>query len=164
MKTLIKRGATLGMVAGAMMAMFSMVAMAAAGDGFWTPLNAIAHTLWNGAPLNGQFSARALIVGMVAHMATSMMLGVAVAGATRSLRRNQLATVGVATMLAMTMWAVQLAVWSSISRSAFDAFTPWVLLVGHAVFGMTAGVLVARSAATSVTLPTSDVRQAVGAV
>ena len=67
-------------------------------------------------------------------------------------------------MLAMTMWAVQLAVWSSISRSAFDAFTPWVLLVGHAVFGMTAGVLVARSAATSVTLPTSDVRQAVGAV
>ncbi len=164
MKNLIKRGATAGMVAGAMMAMFSMVAMAAAGNGFWTPLNAIAHTVWKGAPLDGQFSGRALIVGMLAHMATSMMLGVAVVAATRSFRRNLLATVGVATMLAMAVWAVQLAVWSSISQSAFDAFTPWVLFVAHAVFGMTAGVLVARSASSSATLPAGAVRQTVGVV
>jgi hypothetical protein len=42
-----------------------------------------------------------------------------------------------------------LAVWSSINESAADAFTPWVLFFAHAVFGMTAGVLVARTATVS---------------
>jgi hypothetical protein len=65
MKYLLKRGAGVGMAAGAMMAMFSMLAMAVSGNGFWTPLNAIAHTLWKGAPLDGQFSLRALVVGVV---------------------------------------------------------------------------------------------------
>jgi hypothetical protein len=58
MKYLLKRGAGVGMAAGAMMAMFSMLAMAVSGNGFWTPLNAIAHTLWKGAPLDGRFNWR----------------------------------------------------------------------------------------------------------
>jgi hypothetical protein len=41
-------GALAGLLGGVVMAMWSMVAFAATGAGFWTPVNLIAHTIWRG--------------------------------------------------------------------------------------------------------------------
>lgn len=135
----IGRGAVIGAVAGMMMAMWSMVALAATGDGFWTPVNAIAHTVWDGAPLGGGFDGAALAVGLMVHMAVSMMLGVViavVASASTSVGVRSAVAIGVS----MAAWAGQLVVWDAVDSAAADAFTPWVLLAGHAVFGMVAAV------------------------
>lgn len=57
----IRNGAVIGAVAGMMMAMWSMVALAVTGHGFWAPVNAIAHTVWDSAPLDGTFDVAALL-------------------------------------------------------------------------------------------------------
>lgn len=148
LKTLRGR-AVVGMAAGAMMAMFSMVAMAAAGDGFWTPVNLIAHTVWDGAPLDGEFSGGGLVLGMVVHMMLSMMLGIIVVQAAERLGRGALAS---GMLVAAVAYVGQLIVWPVVAEPAFEAYTPWVLLVGHVMFGMVAGL------AAGATLGKSDSR------
>jgi len=137
-----KNGTLIGMVAGAMMAMVAMIATAATGDGFWTPVNAIAHTVWDGAPLDTSFSAGALALGVGLHMAVSMMLGIGIAllVAGRAVARGTTAVLALGA--AMAAWLVQLAAWPAVDEAAAEATPQWVLFVGHAVFGMVAAVLV----------------------
>ncbi len=132
-------GAVIGAVAGMMMAMWSMVALAATGAGFWTPVNAIAHTVWDGAPLTGGFDGAALAVGLMVHMAVSMMLGVGIAVAA-STSTSAAVRSAIAIGVSMAAWAGQLVVWDAVDAAAADAFTAWVLFVGHVVFGMVAAV------------------------
>lgn len=140
-----KRGSLIGMVSGAMMAMFAMIAAAATGDGFWAPVNAIAHTVWRGAPLDGTISFGALALGMLIHMATAMMLGVViVAGVARSSTRSM--TVMAATGVAVAAWLVQIPIWSAIDSPGAHSFHRLILFAGHLIFGMTAGLLVSRAA------------------
>ena len=79
--TLMRRGAIAGAVAGMAMAMWSMAVLLATGAGFWTPLNLIAHTLWHGAPVGPTFSGGAMMLGLMVHMAVSMMPGASFAAA-----------------------------------------------------------------------------------
>jgi hypothetical protein len=51
------------------------------GGGFWTPVNLIAHTFWRHAPLDGRFSAPALIIGLALHMTVAMLFGTVIAAA-----------------------------------------------------------------------------------
>ena len=46
----IFQGALLGAAGGMAMAMWSMIALAATGDGFFAPVNLIAHAVWRDAP------------------------------------------------------------------------------------------------------------------
>jgi hypothetical protein len=141
--TTIRRGAVAGMVGGAMMAIFAMLAMwldGSAGTGFWTPINLIAHTLWRGAPLDDEFSAGSLLLGMLLHLIMAMTLGAVVAtivgrvaGLRTSLGSRVLAGVGIALMV----WAVmEYLAWPLVDRAAADAFTTWIFAVSHVIFGM----------------------------
>lgn len=138
----LKRGSVAGAAGGAMMAMFAMIATALTGEGFWAPVNAIAHTAWNGAPMYGSFSGGALVLGMLVHMATAMMLGagIAVLLSHTGSRTNKVMT---ATVAATGAWLAQLAIWPAIDQAGADSMPQWILLVGHIIFGMTAGVLLA---------------------
>ncbi len=136
----LRGGAVAGMLGGAMMAMFSMVALAATGKGFWTPVNLIAHTVWDEAPLDGAFSGGGLVVGIAVHMAVSMMLGVATVLVAGRVGRAAPGALAVGLGIAGMAWVGQRIVWPAIDEAAASAFTDWVLLVGHVPFGMVAGL------------------------
>jgi hypothetical protein len=75
----LRVGVPSGIAGGAVMAMWSMVAMWVTGLGFWTPLNLIAHTFYRSAPLNASFSAPALLIGLAVHMTVASFFGTAIA-------------------------------------------------------------------------------------
>jgi len=142
----VVRGAVAGAIGGMAMAMWSMVALAAAGNGFSTPVNLIAHGVWDSAPLDGAFNGRALAIGLGVHMAISMMAGVSIAvGAALLGIRSVNATVGLAVGVGIVAWIVGIVAWRAIDRPAFDEFTPWVLAVGHVMFAMAAGLVLVVS-------------------
>jgi hypothetical protein len=122
-----------------------MIALAAIGDGFFTPVNLIAHSLWRGAPLDGTFDGAALALGLVIHMMVSMVLGVVIIALTDSPRLGTAARSGIAMGIPVAAWAGQLLAWEVVDPTARAAFTPWVLFVGHVMFGVVAAVWVSLS-------------------
>lgn len=143
----IKVGALGGMLAGAMMAMFAMLAMwldNVSDTGFWTPVNLIAHTFWRGAPLDEEFSVGALILGIVVHMMMAMMLGAVIAlivSRIAALRANLGSRLATGVAVGLMVWVVmQYVIWPLVDEPAADAFTPWIFAVSHVVFGMTLAV------------------------
>jgi hypothetical protein len=147
----LRDGTILGMAGGIMMAMWSMIALAVTGDGFWTPVNLIAHTVWRGAPLDGTFSVGALAVGLAAHMMLSAMLGVGIVVIARRATQTAGAVATVAFAVTAVAYAAQLVLWHAIDNAAASAFTPWVLAVGHIAFAMTvtAGAVVTTTRSPS---------------
>ncbi len=75
MREVIWAGLAGGIAGGMVMAAFSMIALWVVGSGFWTPLNLIAHTFWRTAPLDGTFSAGALVIGVAVHMTMAILVG-----------------------------------------------------------------------------------------
>lgn len=130
------RGALAGIAAGMMMAMWSMLALAATGKGFWAPIDLIAHTLWHGAPLDGSFSAGALLLGLMLHMMLSAGLGVAIVG-TADRFADARTKVVIAFAATGAAWVGGLILWHAIDDTAASAFTGWIFAVGHVIFAMT---------------------------
>ncbi|MGH3125083.1 MAG: hypothetical protein ACRDND_29220, partial [Streptosporangiaceae bacterium] len=134
----MRAGIASGIAGGAVMAVFSMIAMWLTGSGFWTPLNLIAHTFWRAAPLDGRFSAPALIIGMVVHMTMAMLFGTLIAAAAFRLPAARSLVIA-GGMLVTALWAVmQYGIWRAIDAAAAHAFTPWVFAFAHLLFGMMA--------------------------
>lgn len=142
----IRWGAVAGMGGGVVMAMFSMVAMWLDGSGFWLPLNLIAHTAWSGAPLDATFSGAAIAIGLLIHMAISMMVGVSIAlSFTRAPIFHRTATIALISgmMIGLVVWvAAQYVLWPLASEVAAKAFTPWIFAVAHAMFGIVTASLI----------------------
>ncbi len=141
----IAEGALLGAVGGMAMAMWSMIALAATGEGFFAPVNLIAHSVWRNAPLDGTFSAGALALGLAIHMMVSMMLGVVIVELTARPSLGSGARAGIALGVPIAAWAGQLVIWEVLDSTARAAFTPWVLFVGHLMFGMIAALWIATA-------------------
>ena len=158
--TVIRRGALAGMAGGVVMAMWSMLALAASGHGFFTPVNLIAHTIWNGAPLGGGFALGALALGMVVHLATSMMIGVGIAVVVQRLGADRARGAALGMAAGLGVWLVnQYVVWPALDSVAAGRFTPWVFALGHVMFGVVAGAAaVAWSSAGNEPLRTGLVR------
>lgn len=148
--SVLRRGAWAGMAGGVVMAMWSMVALAATGPGFWTPVNLIAHLVWRDAPLSGAFSLGALALGMMIHMATSMMIGVGIAIVAHRVRADAVRAAGLGMAMALGAWlANQYVIWNALDSAAADGFTPWVFALGHAMFGVVTGLLAVGAAHVS---------------
>lgn len=132
-------GAVGGLLGGMVMAMWSMIVMWLIGVGFWTPINLMAHTFWEGAPTDATFSAGALVLGAVVHMMMSIILGL-VLGLLASWTEpgpGVLLAGGMA--FGIMLWLFnQFGVWPLIDEIAAEAFTPWVFAVGHLMFGLVA--------------------------
>lgn len=152
--TTMRRGALAGMAGGVVMAMWSMLALAGGGDGFWTPVNLIAHLAWDGAPLDGAFSFGALVLGVMIHMATSMMLGVAIAVAIGRFGLDRTSAAALGMTIGLGVWAVnQYGIWQALDSAASDHFTPWVFALGHLMFGAVTGAVAAIAHTAGATQP-----------
>lgn len=154
----VRVGAIAGAVGGMAMAMWSMVVFAVTGDGFWNPVNLIAHTFYDHAPLNGSFNTTAALIGIAAHMMIAMMLGVAIALLAARIAHGPTATLTLALGVSLAAWLGGIVIWDAIDSSAFQAFTPWVLLTGHAMFAMAAGGVIAAADGDKVVTAGTDRR------
>jgi hypothetical protein len=124
------------MAAGAVMALFSMAAMWVTRSGFWTPLNLIAHTFYRSAPLNGTFSAPALVIGLAVHMTVASAFGTAIAVLARRLPRRRSLVIAGGILFVAVVWPVmQWGVWYKIDESAAEGFNEWIFAIAHLVFG-----------------------------
>lgn len=135
----LRAGITGGIAGGAVMAVFSMIMLRVAGSGFWTPLNLIAHTFWRSAPLDGRFSAAAVVIGMAVHITMAILFGTVIAGAAVRLAAARSLVIAGGMLFTALLWAVmQYGIWRAIDAAAARDFTPWVFAIAHLLFGMMA--------------------------
>jgi hypothetical protein len=132
------------MAAGAVMALWSMAAMWVTGSGFWTPLNLIAHTFYKSAPMDGTFSAPALVIGLAIHMGVASVFGTAIAlCAFWWPGKRSLVIVGGILFVAAVWPIMQWGVWYKLDEDAAEGFTDWIFAVAHLVFGICAAGMAA---------------------
>jgi hypothetical protein len=133
-----------GMIAGVIMAVWSMIALWITGSGFWTPLNLIAHTFYRSAPLGAAFSAPATVIGLIVHMTVASIFGTAIAALAQQLPGARSLVIAGGIVLTAVVWPVmQYGIWYQIDESAAEGFTDWVFAVAHLIFGMVAASLAA---------------------
>ncbi|HLJ99509.1 MAG TPA: hypothetical protein VKU39_06330 [Streptosporangiaceae bacterium] len=161
----VRIGALAGVVAGVVMAVWSMAIMWMTGSGFWIPLNLIAHMFYRSAPLNGAFSGPALIIGLALHMTVAVMFGIAITVLVRRLPAARSLVIAGGILFIAVVWpAMQYGVWYSLDEPAAEGFTDWVFAVAHLIFGLVAASIAAvavadetsrrgRHAATAVSVP-----------
>ncbi|GAA3727964.1 hypothetical protein GCM10022205_10880 [Spinactinospora alkalitolerans] len=114
------------------------------GEGFWTPLNLIAHTFWRSVPTDATFSVTGLVLGLIVHMMVSMLFGLVIAAAAGRLRMSLPLLVVAGAVFMLIVWVImQLGVWRVIDPVAAREFTPWVFAVGHVMYGAVAAAVVA---------------------
>jgi hypothetical protein len=127
------------MSAGAVMAVWSMVAMWIIGSGFWTPLNLIAHTFYRSAPLDGTFSTPALLIGLAVHMVVASVFGTAIAVLAQRMPGARSLVIAGGILFVAVVWPVmQWGVWYKLDESAAEGFNEWIFAFAHLLFGLTA--------------------------
>jgi hypothetical protein len=133
-----------GIIAGTLMAVWSMAAMWVTGSGFWTTLNLIAHTFYRAAPLNSTFSLPALLVGLAIHLTLSSLFGTAIALLAQRLPGKRSLIVAGGFLFVAVVWPVmQWEIWYRIDEDAAEGITDWIFAVAHLMFGLTAAALAA---------------------
>jgi hypothetical protein len=139
MRRALRLGVPSGMAGGALMALWSMIAMWVTGLGFWTPLNLIAHTFYRAAPLDGTFSAAALVVGLAVHMTVASVFGTVIALLAQLMPGRRSAVIAAGILFVAVVWPVmQWGVWYKLDEDAAEGFTGWIFAFAHLVFAVTA--------------------------
>ena len=142
MRRALRVGVPGGMIAGVVMALWSMCAMWVIGSGFWTPVNLIAHTFYRSAPLDGAFSAPALVIGLAVHMTVAGAFGFTIALLAQLLPGTRSLVIAGGILFVAVVWPVmQWGVWYKLDESAAEGISEWVFAVAHLVFGMLAAGL-----------------------
>lgn len=138
-------GATSGLVAGMVMALWMMAVMTVFGTGMLAPLNIIAHLVIRDVPLDGTFDWTGLLVGGAVHLVLSVLFGALFGMALRrppgygSLRGRALVFAGF--LFGLLLWLVdQVLLWPLIDLAGARAFTPWVSFFGHVLYGSALGI------------------------
>jgi hypothetical protein len=133
-----------GMAAGAVMAVWSMVAMWVTGSGFWTPLNLIANTFYRSAPLDGAYSAPALAIGLAVHMTVAGFFGTVIALLAQRMPGARSLVIAGGILLIAVVWPVMhWGVWYKLDEAAAEGYTDWIMAVAHLMFGVTAAAFAA---------------------
>jgi hypothetical protein len=161
----LRVGVLAGIVAGAVMAVWSMAAMWVTGSGFWLPLNLIAHTFYRSAPLDARFSAPALVIGLAVHMTVASIFGIAITALAQRLRRTRALVIVGGLLFTAVVWPVmQWGVWYSIDEPAAEGFKEWIFAGAHLIFGVAAAGFASIAVADDETVPRERGRHAAGYV
>jgi hypothetical protein len=127
------------MAAGVVMALWSMAAMWVTGSGFWTPMNLIANTFYRSAPLDGTFSASALVIGLAVHMTVASFFGTLIALFAQRMPGARSLVISGGILLIAVVWPVmQWGIWYKLDEAAAEGYTDWIMAVAHLMFGVTA--------------------------
>lgn len=136
----VRAGVPGGIIAGVVMAAWSMAAMWVTGAGLWTPLNLVAHTFYRSAPLGAAFSAPAMIIGLAVHTVVAVIFGIAIALLAGRLPGARAQVIAGGILFVAVVWPVmQWLVWYQLDPVAAQALTAWIFAVAHLLFGLIAG-------------------------
>jgi hypothetical protein len=133
-----------GLIGGILMGMVTMLLFVLLGKGFWLPMKLIATLLLGAdAVATPGFAMMPVLVGMLIHMALSMMFGAAMTWLGRYLPGEVLVR---AIVLSLVLWAVTDFLVLPLLDQTFDRGMPsWVFAVGHLMYGIgLGGYLLAR--------------------
>lgn len=140
----IRVGIAGGVAGGLIMAVFAMVTMWLVGNGFWTPVNLIAHMIWRSAPLDGRFSLAAAVIGIVVHLLVAVLFATVIAvGAYRVPGSRSLVVAGGIAFTAVLWLVMQYGLWRALDAAAARNFTAWVFATAHLLFGVVAASVAA---------------------
>ncbi len=180
-KASLRRGGVAGMVAGAVMAMFAMVASVTyQHHGFFTPLLHISALFGSPAAMMRSvseamtgnrfwFTAGPAALGLLIHMMTAAMFGIGFVLVARRIRRAALVPAGglygLAVFVVSTFVGLPLAAKITSSGTAISHMASMVgwatFAVEHMMFGVVLGILAVRTAPTESALGTvNDPRSA----
>jgi hypothetical protein len=144
MRRALRVGVPAGIIAGVVMAVWSMIAMWLTGSGAWTPLNLVAHTFYRSAPLNNTFSAPALAIGLAIHMTMAIIFGTAITALAQRLPGKRSLVIAGGILFVAVVWPImQYGVWYSIDQTAAEGFTGWIFAIAHLIFGLVAASVAA---------------------
>ena len=157
--TVIKTGAIAGLVGGIAIAMWQMIvgaiaqeptAVPAIHQSFWTAVTAIPSVVFGPSWFHGSFDAGAVIVGLIAHMMNSIMLGIVGVRLVTALlgkRPGLLPTVGLGMLFGLVL---EVALVNGLVNGVLQTVhtlstaTPaWSWWVAHAMFGAVLGLAAA---------------------
>ena len=137
-------GILVGLTGGTLMAMWVMAVSALTGHGFLTPVNLIAHTLWRGAPLDGQFTLASLELGLLIHLTISICIGLVLAVLVERQALDGAVVFFLALLLGMGAWVVQSFAWPSIDDAAGSSMVPWIFAMAHVIFSVGSAIALNR--------------------
>jgi hypothetical protein len=144
----LRAGVLSGVVAGVLFAAWSMAALWVTGSGLWMPLNLIAHTFYRSAPLDGTFSAPALVIGLAVHMTVAIIFGVAIAVIAQRMPASRSLVIAGGIIFLAAIWPImQYGVWYQLDEQAAEGFNDWIFAGAHLIFGLTAAGMAAISIA-----------------
>jgi len=139
-----------GLVAGIMFAMFVMVVGIVAST-FWAPPQGIAQAVGIG-PNGHDFHVVPFILGLMGHMMNSIIIGAIFVAILRTVRPGPAVTVMAGMAYGLVVYAVMywvllrhvFTIWAAQGVQSFLTANPeWSWVVGHLVFGMVLGGLLA---------------------
>ena len=135
----LRIGVLSGVAAGALFAAWSMAAMWVTGQGFWIPLNLIAHTFYKSAPLDGTFNGHAALIGLGVHMTVAIVFGTALAVISQWMPASRSLVITGGVLFIAVVWPVmQYGVWYQLDEQAAEGFNDWIFAGAHLIFGLTA--------------------------
>lgn len=145
----ISRVIVAGLVATAVFTLYSALWFAGSGEGFWRPVNLVAHTIWSGAPVDGAFHLGAALLGLVVLVVAGVLVMVPYAWLTIQAGTRGLFLILGAAVYANVVWIFghNLA-WNALDPLAAGAYTPGVAWVGHMLAGLAGGTTLALTHAT----------------
>ncbi|NUT36224.1 MAG: hypothetical protein HOV79_24460 [Hamadaea sp.] len=145
----ISRVIVAGLVATAVFTLYSTLWFAAAGEGFWRPINLVAHTLWRGAPTDGGFHLGAALLGLVVLAVAGVLVMVPYAWLTVQAGTRGLFLILGAAVYANVVWIFgHYLVWNGVDPLAAGEYDHGVAWVGHMLAGLAGGTALALTHTT----------------
>lgn len=140
-------GGVAGLIGGMAMAMTSML-VAISEDGFWAPVRGITSVVFGDSHYGGGFAFGPVVVGAMAHMMNSVVLGAVfaiIAGLVLA-RGGTLALAALGMVYGLVVWLVMVPGISSALQSSnlfADSIPTWAWVVSHLMFGVVTGAVYA---------------------
>lgn len=134
------KAAILGLVAGIVMAMVTMMITATLGMGLWALPTMIAAVLLGPSVMMGA-GVSVIMIGLIMHMVLSMMFGVIYAAIVNLVTHEFIVT---ALVFSLLLWVVNLYVLGLVipgARMMAQHEPVWLAIMSHLVFGITLGAL-----------------------
>ena len=127
-----------GLIGGILMGMVSMLIFWFRDLGFWYPLRLIATLVrWPDAGAARGFELGPVLVGIVIHMALSMMFGVALVWIGRRLPGQVIVR---AVVLSLVLWGItNFIALPLVDQTFYDRFPAWIFAIGHMMYGLGLG-------------------------
>lgn len=135
-----------GAIGGILMGMASMLLFWLRDLGLWYPLRLIATLVrWPDAAAERGFDLGPVLVGLIIHMALSMMFGVAMVLIGRRLPGQVIIR---SVVLSLVLWlATNFIALPLVDQIFYDQFPAWIFGVGHVMYGLgLGGYLMAQGA------------------